>query len=361
MDFAAHEWMRLATAWVVRAAVITFPDGSKQLTPGIPVAPGAQPHYYGYWMRDGFYGSSNAFNLVNASMQQAFIASYEWMFAHPRADGILPQACSPGMDGEKIGCNYGQGAGSDQGAVHINQDLDTCAFAVKSLYVGFKGARPAPSAGKALFLKYKDTMLRTLQATTKDPDGSGMLWSNTSNPQVGYGFQDAEIKSGAVLYSSILYWNATRLMAEMALATGDAELASRMTAEAAKVQASTTRKLWNAELGMFMASTGFESRNVDVWGNAMAGAVGFTTPAQDAAIFAYFKAQEANIFYEGQVRETPFPTQWTDASPRACSPVHPSDERGTVRTYQNGGFWATPHHHVLPWLGQYPSRCTFIV
>ena len=59
-----------------------------------------------------------------------------------------------------------------------------------------------------------------MAATTKSPSGSGLLWSNTSRPMVGYGFQDAEVKSGAVLYSSVLYWNATRLMAEMAHATG---------------------------------------------------------------------------------------------------------------------------------------------
>ena len=52
MDFAPHEYLRLATAWVLRSSIITFPyDGSKHLTPGIPVAPGAEPHYYGYWMR----------------------------------------------------------------------------------------------------------------------------------------------------------------------------------------------------------------------------------------------------------------------------------------------------------------------
>ena len=66
---------------------------------------------------------------------------------------------------------------------------------------------------KAFFNKYKAAMAKSLAATTKDPAGSGLLWSNTSAPMVGYGFQDAETKSGCVLYSSVLYWNATRLMA----------------------------------------------------------------------------------------------------------------------------------------------------
>ena len=54
MDFAPHEYLALATAWVLRSAIVTFPfDGSRHLTPGIPIAPGAKPHYFGYWMRDG--------------------------------------------------------------------------------------------------------------------------------------------------------------------------------------------------------------------------------------------------------------------------------------------------------------------
>jgi hypothetical protein len=36
MDMAPHEWLRVATAWVMRAAVITFADGTRHLTPGVP-------------------------------------------------------------------------------------------------------------------------------------------------------------------------------------------------------------------------------------------------------------------------------------------------------------------------------------
>ena len=107
-----------------------------------------------------------------------------------------------------------------------------------------------------------------------------------------------EIKSGCVLYSSVLYWNATRLMADMATATGDTGLATALLAEANKVQAAATKMLWNDQLGVFMASTGLERLNVDIWANAMAGAMGFSTADQDARMFAYFQANEDKIFYE---------------------------------------------------------------
>ena len=155
-------------------------------------------------------------------------------------------------------------------------------------------------------------------------------------------------------------------------------MAEKLTADAEEIKGAATAKLWNKELGVFMASTGFESHNVDVWGNAMvrfrtpslhcttlhhtipprestrtqrrvnsrmlitilcacarntirqAGAIGFATPEQDAAMFAYFSKQENNIFYEGQVREIPFPHQWTftSSAKNIHAPMHPTDPRG---------------------------------
>ena len=352
MDFLPHEYLKVATAWVVRSAIVTFPfDGSKHLTPGIPITPGGTPHYYGYWLRDGFYGSSNSLDLVNASMRSSFLQSYEWMFARPRYDGIFPQSCHPTTKDNRtsVWCQYGQGPANGDQLDHTNQDLDSCSFAVKSLYVFFRSL--PKDAAHALFSKYKVAMVKSFDATSKDPAGSGLLWSNTTDPQVGYGFQDVEVKSGNVLYSSLLYWNATRLMAEMAKETGDKELAQRMIKTAAQVQQAANKAFWNDKLGVYMASTGLERNNIDVWGNAMAGAMGFTTPDQDSKMFQWFSANEDKIFFEGQVREIPFPNQWTMRSTIDPNPKHPSDPMATVRTYQNGGYWATPHHHVLPWLG----------
>ena len=141
MDFASHEYLALAAAWVVRSAIVTFAqDGSRHLTPGIPIAPNAKPHYYGYWMRDGFYGSqliaslNGSITVVNSSMARQFIGSYEWMWARPSGcklpgcegatqpipDGIFPQACTlPLPPAPQVPhCDYGQGGAP-------NLDLDT--------------------------------------------------------------------------------------------------------------------------------------------------------------------------------------------------------------------------------------------
>ena len=77
----------------------------------------------------------------------------------------------------------------------------------------------------------------------------------------------------------------------MASATGDEQLAARMLQEAETVRAAATRLLWDEGQGVFLASTGLERLNVDLWGNAMAGAMGFATPQQDARMFAYFQVR----------------------------------------------------------------------
>ena len=128
IEMAPHEWLRAATAWVMRAAMITFSDGTRHLTPGTPIAPHAGPHYVGQWMRDGFYGISNAWSLVNETVQQSFIASADWMFSHAREDGILPQYCPP-----KGPCQYGQTCKDAPPAAGWRQcmDLDSSSFGVK--------------------------------------------------------------------------------------------------------------------------------------------------------------------------------------------------------------------------------------
>jgi hypothetical protein len=166
------------------------------------------------------------------------------MFSHPRADGLLGEVCVPSG-----GCIYAQTCADHPPAPGWEQclTLDTSSFAVK--LAAHIWERMTPSGGAAFYKKWLPTLLLSLNVTTKDPDGSGLLWSNTSRPQLGYGFQDGETKSGDVLYSSLLYWNATRLIARMADKQGDHALAGAMSAQADLIKGSANRKLWNSSLG----------------------------------------------------------------------------------------------------------------
>ena len=144
----------------------------------------------------------------------------------------------------------------------------------------------------------------------------------------------------------------------MASKQGDNATAAKMALQAAAVQATVTKELWNASVGMFMASNGVASESIDIWGNAMAGAIGFATEAQSKAIFSFFKRRESDIFYEGQVREIPKPQQWAATRWQTeWNETVGGDKDGTDgRLYQNGGYWATPHHHVLPFLAMHDKQ-----
>lgn len=324
MDFADHEWIRVATAWVVRSAIIVFPDGTRHITPGIPVAPGALPHYDGQYLRDGYYGISHGWSLVNASMQQSFRDSVSWMFSHARDDGIFPLSCH--VNGR---CYIAENC---DGSVHPTdtgcQDLDSAPFATLTAYHIWENSCASISERNAWYDQWGQLLDKSLNATTKLP-GTTAVWSNTSRPMVGYGFQDNEVKSGVVLFSNVLYWNATLGLAEMAAQRGDHSTWQRLVDNAAALRAYVSKQLWNEQTGVFMASTVLEARNVDLWANAAAATCGFATATQSARIFTYFRTHADEIFYDGQVRQIPFPTQWSDTSTAVYA-----DPKSTVRTYQ---------------------------
>ena len=208
-------------------------------------------------------------------------------------------------------CNDTAGAPGWRGC----QDLDTCSFAIQlAAHLLSPSSSPNRTRAAAQYRAWAPALLRSLEATATAPDGSGLLWSNTSAPVIGYGFQDAEIKSGAVLYSSVLAWNASRLLAGLAEGLGaDAALAAALRSRADGIRAAATAQLWDGAQGVFRASTGIGAGNIDVWGNALAGAAGFASAAQAAAILDFFQAHEADLFYEGQVREIPAWQQWEQA------------------------------------------------
>ena len=290
IDQSGHEWLRTTTAWLMRAAQIRFPDGSLHLTPGYPT------HYNGQWMRDGYYGISNAWDVASAAQREHFFQSFEWMLSRARPDGILPQQCPPTGP-----CSYGNEVCNDTVGVpgwQDCQDLDTASFAIK-LAAHFWASLPAKRAA-TLYGRWNATLRRSLDGTRVRADG--LLWSNPDAPIIGYGFQDAEIKSGGVLYSSVLAWNASRLLAAMADAAGDVRSAASLRDRARAIKKAADSSLWDDSLGIYRASTGVESNVVDLWANAAAGAMGFADAGQAGRIFAYFRDHEDEIFYEGQVR-----------------------------------------------------------
>ncbi|MEC7291041.1 MAG: hypothetical protein VXW22_13210, partial [Pseudomonadota bacterium] len=77
---------------------------------------------------------------------------------------------------------------------------------------------------------------------------------------------------------------------------------------------------------------------VDVWGNALAVESGFTSPDQSRSIFEFFSDHQNEIFFEGQVRETPSPAQWDYMHDYQHNTY--SSNLKSVLSFQNGGYRA---------------------
>ena len=287
--------MRVANAWLLRAATICSTDGRNLslLTPGFPLS------YSGQWLRDSYYGISSGIDLL--PNLTATVAAVEWVFEHARpVDGAMPQSLDLG--------------GKSDANSYIF--LDSGPFAIK-LAAALISAMTAEE-GKAFFLKWQTALSRGLNATTLNPNGQGLPWIDPARPAPsrGYGFQDGEYLSGDVLYSSILFWNATRILADLYddAGQGYAPKAAALRAQAKHVRAQITAELWSEERGAFVAATQLEHDRISVWGNAFAAASGLATSAQSAAIFELFKTREKDIFFEGQVRQTPAPHFWDSSA-----------------------------------------------
>lgn len=323
------EWLRVASGYLLRRAWITADDGTPLLTPGYPT------HYNGQWMRDGFYGLFNGRDLLQNTT--IAVGSVRWMLSHQRpGSGVMPVMVSPHGD-----ARYGTQCNNSLPGC---QDLDNAPFAV-FLAVTAVVLQPSLADGLAFFREHAPQLVAAMDSVPRT--ANGMVYAAPGLFNVGYGFQDSVVKTGEVLYSSVLYANAAEAMALLAETAGGpllplvADFQNRSSAIAAVLGP----RLWDPSAGLFRASWGgLESDQLDVWGSAAAAIAGLTTPEQEAAIAATFQANPLAVFFEGQVREIPAPDHWE---------VLKSGHDARDQTYQNGGFWATPHYHVLPLLARH--------
>ena len=185
---------------------------------------------------------------------------------------------------------------------------------------GDKEAMWAAPPGLDLDTKAIWALLDKLSATTLGPTGLPSTGLVDPDPTRGYGLGDGLHRqmAGDMLHRAALYWNATGILADLYAAAGPASApqAGRLQAQAGRVRAQITKELWNETLGVFVAATALESDRISVWGNALAGASGLATAAQAAAIYAMFRDREADIFFEGQVRQVSAPYFWDSTHSR---------------------------------------------
>jgi hypothetical protein len=180
---------------------------------------------------------------------------------------------------------------------------------------------------KQLIVQIVDRLVRTMEAVPRNPQTGLVHIKLKGYDRCPYGFTDTVRKQGDELFTSLLWIQAARQLADLLAIAGRADEAGKWTAAADRAQAALTPAFWDDQLGLFRAAT-HKCREPDIWGSAFAVYLGVTDRAQSLRIGGYFQDHYGEIVEHGQLRHLPGGVYWEAACPRD--------------TYQNGGYWATP-------------------
>ena len=136
---------------------------------------------------------------------------------------------------------------------------------------------------------------------------AGLIYNSPVAPNCTYGFTDTIAKTGQVLFTSLLYYQAASQLHSMSVLTGCGN-ASDYQRKAALVQANINQ-LWDPVGQMFFAGE-INCRQHDVWGSLFAVQLGLVDASTAAAIVSQIVANHSGIFQHGQVRQLIAPQLW---------------------------------------------------
>ncbi len=145
--------------------------------------------------------------------------------------------------------------------------------------------------------------LKTALSNIPRDSTTKLVYVDPSDQWIPWGFQDMVRKTGDDLMGSLLYYQASKDMAALYTANGDATNATFFTNEANNIQ-NNISTLWDATDGMFYAATG-QDHQIDIEGSAYAYYVGITTDAQATSISNYLVNNYATLTSGGYIRQSP--------------------------------------------------------
>ncbi|HTL16264.1 MAG TPA: hypothetical protein VL793_03455 [Patescibacteria group bacterium] len=176
---------------------------------------------------------------------------------------------------------------------------------------------------------------RAFDCPACDP-ATGLVETTEQDRAVGFGFCDAEVHTGKLLFASLLRYRAAGELAQMDRDSGRRQQVSRFLAIQKSIQTALRLEFHDpADSGWLRASTGI-SRQPDVWGTLFALHLRVLSHV-DAAMArkaVAIAARSGTIVFDGAVRHVPTNMDFnsTTAWERSVSPLN---------TYQNGGYWHT--------------------
>jgi hypothetical protein len=187
-------------------------------------------------------------------------------------------------------------------------------------------------AGASVFERLKEAF----ESPLIDPR-TELVQTTENERAVGFGFCDAEVHTGKLLFASLLRYRAAGELAEMAAVMAEAKVTSRLhrVRDAIKSNMVPVFSDRKAIGGWLRASTEI-SRQPDVWGTLFALHLGVLDGnSSSAALETVATATRlGTISFEGGVRQVPTDLDFSVATSweRSVAPLG---------AYQNGGYWHT--------------------
>jgi hypothetical protein len=301
--------------------------------------PDGQGHYRALWTRDFAYMVEGAGDLIDPAEIRAAIL---YLLRGQRADGCVPDRVQ--ADGRPV---YSAGAAH---APLGEPPTDNAQFMVLLVHETVRRTGDLDLARQSL-----PALRRALDHVPRS--AGGLVHIPHGQRQSPYGFTDTVAKTGELLFSSLLYWEACVKMASLCAsdrcsACDKDERSYRQRAEA--VERGLDR-LWDPQAGAYRAATG-DNALIDVWGSAYAVYNGCARGERRERLLVFLRDHYKNYAWRGQVRHLLQADQRSGDQrsgdqrsgehwERLLIPVEPG-------TYQNGAYWATASGWVLFALAQ---------
>ena len=347
-------WLSCRTSEIIAGCQINATDGTRLFTPD------AQHSYGAQWTRDFFYAVQYAHELFPVSVPVAagtaaaemgrgdlVKAAVRATFRGQRADGCMPDRVR--ADGRAV---MAPGAMLPNNARNPNHDhaWDNGPFGALLLAATARAwPDEVPTTATAttvpFFCELEPAARKALDFLNRSAT-SGLVFNDVDFPNATYGFTDTVAKTGELLFTSLLFVDASQQLAALATQYRCGDKA-RYAREAAAVGASVDR-LVDPHGPLWLAAS-HDNAFPDVWGSAYLVSLNLSTPARRAAAMLELVENKERYFQNGQARSLPFPQYWQrccwtpDCAPNNTRPVGCPAEG----TYQNGAYWATPMPYLV--------------
>ncbi|MFH1744349.1 MAG: hypothetical protein ABIH23_35550 [bacterium] len=309
VDIDKFTWLREATRNELTGCLIQGHDGTQLPTPD------GVGNYRALWVRDFSFMVEYAGDLMDAMLVHQAI---RYLLRGQREDGCMPDRVR--ADGVPI---YSPGGDANPINDHAK---DNGPFMVKLVAMDVERRDDL-----AFFREVEPALQRGLDFLVCS--SNGLVWNDPADPQSPFGFTDTIAKTGDLLFTSVLYWEACKSMEDLARRSGVGD-ADDYAQRAKRIRAGLAT-LWDEETGMFFAASR-DCHQIDIWGSAYAVSVGIATAQQTERIASYLDSHCERIVQCGQVRHLPGQDLWN----RMLIPIKPG-------TYQNGAYWGTASGWVI--------------